>query len=66
VKPKVPQIDLDDPARNMFGILPCPRCGSRFRVPTRPDHPEHPNCILCDDCGREEALDDPEDEPDKD
>jgi hypothetical protein len=51
------QVDLDDPARNMFGLLPCPECGSKYRWPTRPDHPEHPNAVLCDDCGRAESLD---------
>jgi hypothetical protein len=50
-----PQVDLDDPARNMFGLLPCPRCGDPYRWPTRPDHPEHPDVILCDRCGLTEA-----------
>ena len=45
------QVDHDDPNRNMFGLLPCPKCGDRHRWPTRPDNPKHPNVILCDACG---------------
>jgi hypothetical protein len=53
-----PQVDLDDPARNIFGLLPCPECGSKYRWPTRPDHPTHPDVILCDQCGRTERKED--------
>lgn len=51
------QIDYDDPGRNMFGLRPCPKCGSKYRWPTRSDHPTDPNGILCDDCGHKELLD---------
>ena len=51
-----PQIDMDDPDRNMFGVRKCPECGSDKRWPTQPVHPKHPNCILCDDCGFIEPL----------
>jgi len=50
------QFDLDDPRRNMFGIAPCPDCGDRLRWPTQPVHPQHPDCILCDRCGRVEPI----------
>lgn len=50
------QFDHDDPKRNMYGVLPCPKCGSRFRWPTQPVHPEVPNVILCDDCGHREPI----------
>jgi hypothetical protein len=53
------QINLDDPSRNMFGIAPCPKCGSRFRWPTRPTHSKHPNCIVCDDCDHTEPVQEP-------
>ena len=43
-------IDLNDPASNMFGLLPCPKCGNAHRWLTRPEHPKHPNSIVCDDC----------------
>jgi predicted nucleic-acid-binding Zn-ribbon protein len=51
------RIDHDDPRANMFGILPCPKCGNTHRWPTQPVHPKHPNCILCDACGFVEPYD---------
>lgn len=36
--------------RNMYGCLPCPKCGSKFRWPTQD------RTIQCDDCGLVEAL----------
>jgi len=50
------QIDYDSDGRNMYGILPCPKCGSRFRWPTQPNHRTDPNTILCDDCGHKEPI----------
>lgn len=50
------QIDYDDPDRNIFGLKPCPKCGSDYRWPTRPDHPKIPSMVVCDDCGRNEPL----------
>ena len=32
--------------RNMYGVLPCPQCGSVYRYPTQD------GAIRCDDCGR--------------
>jgi hypothetical protein len=52
----VPQFDLDDPARNMFGILPCPKCQGRKRWPTGHAHKTDPQTILCDDCGHKEKI----------
>jgi hypothetical protein len=37
------------PERNMYGCLPCPKCGSKFRWPTQD------RTIQCDDCGLIEA-----------
>lgn len=51
------QIDHDDPERNMFGIASCPDCGCTRRWPTQQTDPKHPNCILCDQCGRVEQMD---------
>lgn len=50
------QIDLNDPTRNMFGLKPCPECGSRYCWPTQPTHREHPSSVVCDDCGWHEPL----------
>ncbi len=36
------------PGSNMFGILPCPKCGSEYRWPTQQ------GTIQCDDCGHVE------------
>jgi hypothetical protein len=47
-------IDLDQPNANVFGILPCPACGSRTRWPTGCRHKTHPDSIVCDDCGHTE------------
>lgn len=55
-----PQIDLSDPTRNMFGIRNCPKCGNTRRWPTQPIHSKHPNCILCDDCGLVEPIEQPD------
>lgn len=40
------RIDLSSPTANMFGIEPCPRCGSEYRVPEGDDY-----MINCHDCG---------------
>lgn len=32
--------------RNMYGCLPCPKCGSVYRFPTQDGR------IVCDECGR--------------
>jgi predicted RNA-binding Zn-ribbon protein involved in translation (DUF1610 family) len=40
-----------DPLRNLYGCLPCPRCGLNFRWATQPCHPTMPNTVVCDDCG---------------
>jgi hypothetical protein len=44
-------IDHNNPKANMFGFLPCPKCGDKCRWPTQPIHSEHPNSIICDGCG---------------
>lgn len=44
------------PGRNMFGLLPCPKCKGEHRWPTQPIHPKHPRSILCDDCGHVEPM----------
>jgi len=50
------QFDHSDPKRNIYGVLPCPQCRGRYRYPTQPIHPTHPNVILCDDCGHVEPY----------
>lgn len=45
------KIDYDNPKANMFGILPCPKCGDEHRWPTQKSNKEHPDSIVCDDCG---------------
>jgi len=50
-----PLLDHNDPKANMYGVLPCPKCGSEFRWPTGPAHPTDPNTIICDDCGYKES-----------
>jgi hypothetical protein len=37
------------PERNMYGCLPCPKCGSVYRYPFNENGK---NAIVCDDCGR--------------
>ncbi len=50
------RIDYDDPKANMYGCLPCPNCGSRFRFPYHSGKPGDTNVIRCDDCQSEERL----------
>lgn len=52
----IKQVDYDDPKRNMFGLLPCPRCGDEHRWPTQSVHPTTPNSIICDRCGYVELI----------
>ena len=42
---EVETIDEDDPANNMYGCSPCPKCQSRCRWP------DQQNVLRCDDCG---------------
>lgn len=35
----------DSDNRNMYGVIPCPKCGSKFRCPFQT------GTIDCDDCG---------------
>jgi len=50
------KVDCDNPAANMYGCLPCPKCQSEYRWPTRDVHPTDPSMILCDDCGFKEKI----------
>jgi hypothetical protein len=38
-------LDYENKQANMYGCLPCPRCGSRFRWP------DQNHILQCDDCG---------------
>lgn len=38
-------VDIANPKANMYGCLPCPKCGSEFRTPQKS------GWIKCDDCG---------------
>ncbi len=51
------------PGANMYGCMPCPKCGGEYRVPygKNPKRPDDPFAgkIVCDDCGyRVEYVDD--------
>lgn len=48
------QIDLSEPGRNMFGLLPCPKCRSVYRY-TSWDL-RGMGVRRCDDCKHEEPL----------
>lgn len=50
------RIDHEDPRCNMFGLLPCPKCGAKHRWPTQAIHKTHPSSIVCDDCGFVEPM----------
>ena len=41
-------VKLGAPGTNMFGILPCPKCGSQYRWPHQDGR------LICDDCHYEE------------
>lgn len=43
-------INESDPRANMYGCVPCPKCGSKFRAPFGGQNKE-PLRIKCDDCG---------------
>ena len=38
-------LDLSNENANMYGCLPCPKCGSKYRWPTQE------LIIECDECG---------------
>lgn len=48
------KIDLTSSTANMFGVLPCPKCKSEFRVPMKKENGQI--VIRCDDCNTEEEL----------
>jgi len=53
-------VDFEDPAANLYGCKPCPRCSSKFRAPYKREGGGI--MIECDDCGykapvREEQTD---------
>ncbi len=48
--PTTAVIDESDPAANMYGCLPCPKCGSRFRWPNHNETRTGLN-VVCDECG---------------
>jgi hypothetical protein len=41
-------VDYGKPDRNMYGCVPCPRCGSKYRAP----YQKVRFTVECDDCGR--------------
>lgn len=57
------RIDNANPQANMYGVLPCPQCSSPYRWPSQPVHPQHPDSIVCDDCGFVEKIDHAKEEP---
>jgi len=42
-------IDEGNPAANMYGCLPCPKCGKKYRCPYELLTGQLE--IVCDDCG---------------
>ena len=51
------ELNPDMTRRNIYSVLPCPKCKSVYRYPTQPTHSKHPDSILCDECGLAEPLD---------
>lgn len=47
------ELNPDLTRRNIYGVLPCPKCKSVYRYPTQP---VHQNCILCDECQYIETI----------
>ena len=47
-------LDYGDPARNMYGCLPCPKCGSEYRAPF--GKPGAQISVECDGCGHKELA----------
>jgi hypothetical protein len=45
-------IDFYSDTANMYGIEPCPKCGSEFRCM----YNQRPNDIQCDGCGYSEEI----------
>lgn len=51
--------DRGSPTANMFGLEPCPQCGSKFRTPWNREGGVR---IECDDCDHQEMDATPEPE----
>jgi predicted RNA-binding Zn-ribbon protein involved in translation (DUF1610 family) len=47
--------------RNMYGCLPCPKCGSEFRAAYKSGRSA--GMVACDDCGFSEPATWPESDP---
>lgn len=48
-------LDLEHPDANMFGCLPCPKCGSKYRAPFASKADPKVVNVECDDCGLKEG-----------
>jgi len=48
-------VDTSQQGANMYGCLPCPKCGSEYRWPQK-GGPNYAEVIVCDDCGFEEPY----------
>lgn len=54
------KIDLNNEKANMYGCLPCPKCGSEYRWAETPDKgPTKKAKVMCE-CGFEEPVENPE------
>lgn len=51
-------VDFNDPQRNMYGCLPCPKCRSEYRAASK-----RTGTVDCDDCGFKEPATFAEDTP---
>jgi hypothetical protein len=47
-------VDFDDPARNMYGCLPCPRCKGEHRASYTSG--KDAGYVCCDECGHKEPI----------
>jgi transcription elongation factor Elf1 len=52
-------LSLDQSGANMYGCLPCPKCGSEYRYPMREDAKEDAGMIRCSDCSFKEQWEIP-------
>lgn len=55
-EPKKPwsAVDYGDPGSNMFGFLPCPKCGGKYAAPFKNKETMVVEAC-CDDCGYAEG-----------
>lgn len=53
------RIDLAHPKANLYGALPCPKCGGIYRIPFKQEETlavGTDDAIRCEDCGFIEPI----------